>query len=152
MKSLIQTLFHALLFSSVPLWASAEAFVLGDLTINDTIATETPVTANAGAGYLTITNAGTTDAKLIKIDAAFARVMIHDMVIENEIAKMTHMDSLTIPAGESVTFAPGGMHVMFMGLNGDPFEVGEEIPATLVFEKAGQIDVVFTVKARDHQH
>ncbi|PJN92451.1 hypothetical protein CNY89_29595, partial [Amaricoccus sp. HAR-UPW-R2A-40] len=36
-----------------------------------------------------------------------------------------------------MTFAPGGAHVMFMGLDGDPFEVGEVIPATLVFEKAG---------------
>jgi hypothetical protein len=38
---------------------------------------------------------------------------------------------------------------MFMGLDGDPFEVGERIPATLVFERAGEIEVEFWVEPRD---
>ncbi|MDP5359854.1 MAG: copper chaperone PCu(A)C, partial [Paracoccaceae bacterium] len=47
-----------------------------------------------------------------------------------------------------VQLAPGGLHVMFMGLGGDPFEVGETFPATLVFEKAGEVEVVFYVEER----
>ena len=35
-----------------------------------------------------------------------------------------------------------------MGLNGDPFEVGEEVNATLVFENAGSLEVVFKVEER----
>jgi hypothetical protein len=37
---------------------------------------------------------------------------------------------------------------MFMGLDGDPFEEGERIPATLVFERAGEIAVEFWVEPR----
>ena len=56
----------------------------------------------------------------------------------------------TVPAGETVTLEPGGYHVMFVGLAGDPFEVGDAFPATLVFEKAGEIEVVFEVEKRNH--
>jgi copper(I)-binding protein len=38
---------------------------------------------------------------------------------------------------------------MFMGLDGDPFEDGERIPATLVFDRAGEIPVEFWVEPRD---
>jgi copper(I)-binding protein len=43
------------------------------------------------------------------------------------------------------------LHVMFMGLDGDPLDVGESVPATLVFEKAGRLDVVFKVEDADSQ-
>jgi len=35
---------------------------------------------------------------------------------------------------------------MFMGLNGDPMEIGEQVPATLVFKDAGEIDIMFNVE------
>jgi hypothetical protein len=38
---------------------------------------------------------------------------------------------------------------MFMGLDGDPFEEGDRIPATLVFDRAGEIAVEFWVEPRD---
>jgi copper(I)-binding protein len=37
---------------------------------------------------------------------------------------------------------------MFMGLDGDPFEAGESVPATLVFETAGRVEVEFKVEPR----
>ena len=53
-------------------------------------------------------------------------------------------------------FAPGGLHVMFMGLNGDPFETGESFDAVLVFEAAGEVPVTFYVEdisdLTDHSH
>ena len=51
---------------------------------------------------------------------------------------------LTIPPGASVTLAPGGSHLMFIGINA-PFSDGEHIAAALMFEKAGKIDVTFDV-------
>ena len=41
----------------------------------------------------------------------------------------------------------GGLHVMFMGLNG-PFEEGAAVDVTLVFENAGEIDVAIPVDLR----
>jgi copper(I)-binding protein len=49
---------------------------------------------------------------------------------------------------------PGGLHIMFLGLK-RPLEKGERFKATLVFEKAGPIEVEFVVEAMgagEHRH
>ena len=146
MKTLIATVLLAL-----PTLLSADEYTVGDLVIDHPVAFETAATANSGAGYLTVTNNGDTDDRMVLIEADFPRVMLHETEVKDDVARMIHLDAIDIPAGDTVVFQPGGRHVMFMGLNGDPFEVGEEINAKLVFENAGEIDVVFTVEARDQE-
>lgn len=121
-------------------------FAVGDVVVAAPYALPTTSVAMTGAGYFTVTNNGTTADTLMEVMADFPRVMMHDTTVSDGIATMTHMaEGIVVLAGETVTFALGGMHVMFMGLNGDPFEIGEEIPATLMFEKAGKLDITFTV-------
>jgi copper(I)-binding protein len=60
---------------------------------------------------------------------------------------MFHVMSLPIPAGETVTLEPGGKHIMFMGLDA-PLLEGQEFAGTLVFETAGELDVMFKVEDR----
>lgn len=146
MKTLITTVLLAL-----PTLLSADEYTLGDLVIDRPVAFETAATANSGAGYLTVTNNGDTDDRMVLIEADFPRVMLHETKVEDDVARMIHLNAIDIPAGDTVVFQPGGKHVMFMGLNGDPFEVGEQINARLVFENAGEIDVVFMVEARDQE-
>ncbi|HKH69277.1 MAG TPA: copper chaperone PCu(A)C [Reyranella sp.] len=43
------------------------------------------------------------------------------------------------------------MHIMFMELTA-PFAKGARVPVTLVFEKAGSIDVLFTVQEMGAGH
>lgn len=117
------------------------------LRIIHPMAFETAATAQAAAGYFAVVNRGEDD-RLIGVRADFPRVMLHNIEETDGVAKMIHVDAVDLPAGEVTPLQPGGYHVMFMGLNGDPFEVGEEIPATLIFENAGEIDVVFNVEAR----
>lgn len=131
---------------ALPMSLAAETFTVGDLAVTEVVAKTTPATAISGAGYLSIMNSGQTADRLIAVEAAFPRVMIHDTRVENDIATMFHVDAVDIAPGEMVTFAPGGKHIMFMGLDGDPFEEGEEIPARLIFENAGALDVMFTVR------
>ncbi|MEY1557838.1 copper chaperone PCu(A)C [Yoonia sp. R2331] len=125
---------------------SAHDYEVGELKVMHPVARETAKLAQAGAGYLSIENTGDTADSLIAIEADFPRVMLHDTVMDGDVAKMEHLMSVPIAPGETVTFAPGGKHVMFMGLNGDPLEVGEEIPAVLIFENAGRLEVVFQVE------
>jgi len=134
----------------MPSLATAESYTIGDLVIEKPVAFETTATAMSGAGYLTVTNNGDTADRMIQVEADFPRVMMHETKMEDDVATMVHLDGVDIPAGETVAFVPGGKHVMFMGLDGDPFEIGEEINVKLVFENAGSIDVVFSVEARDH--
>lgn len=128
--------------------ANARDFTAGALTIATPTIFETAPTAMSGGGYMEITNTGDEADKLIEVRADFPQVMIHTTVEEDGVAKMMHIEGLDLPAGETVTLKPGGLHIMFMGLDGNPMEVGEEIPATLVFEKAGEVEVVFDVLSR----
>ena len=132
----------------LPTLAAAHDFKVADLEIHHPMAFETPRAAKSGAGYLMIVNNGTTDDSLLAVQADFPKVQLHLSEEKDGIAKMIHVDKIDIPAGQSVELMPGGLHVMFMGLNGDPLEEGEEIKATLVFEHAGEVDVVFNVEPR----
>ncbi len=129
--------------------AQAHEYKVGDLMIDHPWAFETAQTAQAGGGYMTITNMGETADRLIAVEADYPRVEVHTTDMDGDVARMRHLeDGLEIPAGETVTLEQGGLHVMFMGLRGDPFEVGEEVPATLVFENAGRIEVMFKIEER----
>lgn len=128
--------------------ALAHEYKIGDLVIDHPMAFETATTAQTGGGFMTITNTGTAADTLIGVQADFPRVGLHTTEMDGDVARMLQVDGIAIPAGETVMLEPGGFHVMFMGLGGDPFEVGEEIPATLIFENAGTLEVVFNVEER----
>jgi hypothetical protein len=54
-------------------------------------------------------------------------------------------DGLEIPAGGEVVLKSGGYHIMFIGLE-QQIKEGEKYPVTLVFEKAGSVEVEFNVE------
>ena len=51
---------------------------------------------------------------------------------------------LEIKPGETVEFKPGSYHLMFMGLK-QGLKEGQTVKGTLVFEKAGTLDVEYRV-------
>ncbi|MEM6589346.1 MAG: copper chaperone PCu(A)C [Pseudomonadota bacterium] len=129
--------------------AVAHEYKAGGLDIDHPMTFETG--AKVGGGYMTITNSGDTDDVLIEVKADFPRVEIHETVEEDGVAKMNHVGRIDIPAGETVKLKPGGLHVMFMGLE-DPLAEGDKIPATLIFENAGEVEVTFNVEAHTGDH
>jgi len=141
-----------LAFIAAPSIAMSHDFKVGDLVVDHPVANTTPARAMTGAGYLSIKNNGDTADSLIGVEADFPRVMLHDTVVENDIASMSHIEAAEIAPGETLTFEPGGKHIMFMGLDGDPFEEGETFDATLIFEKAGRVDVEFVVEDLSDGH
>lgn len=132
--------------SFLPSLAFAYDYTIGDLTILHPIARETTAMARTSVGYFQVTNTGEVADKLLAVEADFPRVMMHDTVMVGDVATMEHLMSVSIQPGDTISFQPGGKHIMFMGLDGDPFEIGEEVPAVLVFEKAGRLEIVFKVE------
>lgn len=128
-------------------FATAHDYTIGGLAIEHPIVYATPKTARSGGGYLAITNSSDTADRLLEVRADFPRVMIHNIEMEGDVAKMVHVEDLDIPAGKTVSLEPGGLHVMFMGLS-EPFVVGEKVEATLVFKIAGEVEITFNVEAR----
>ena len=145
MRLLLAT--FAALGPAAPL-AAQDAFA-GDIRVERATAYETAPTAMAGSGYMTITNLGDTADRLLEVRAGFAHVSLHQTMEADGVARMLPAGAVEIAPGETLALEPGGLHVMFMGLGGDPFEIGEEVPATLVFERAGVVEIVFDVVARD---
>ena len=90
---------------------------------------------------------GKANVRLVSAESPVAgTVEIHSMSMKDGVMKMFPVDAVDVPAGKTVKLAPGGYHVMFMQLK-EPFKEGAKVPVTLVFEKAGSVDVVFTVNA-----
>lgn len=127
--------------------AFAHDYKVGDLTIDHPVARETPAKAPVSAGYMTITNNGDTDDRLIGASVGFAGTAeLHEMVMDGDVMRMSEVEGgIVIPAGESVQLMPGGLHVMFMDMQQSLAE-GEEHAATLTFEKAGSVDVTLNVE------
>jgi copper(I)-binding protein len=142
-------MWHLLLGTFLLTPAVAHDYTAGSLVIAHPFAIETATTAITGAGYLTITNNGTEPDRLLAAEADFPRVEIHRSETGADgVARMVKQDGVDIGPGETVELAPGGLHVMFMGLDGDPFVAGEAFPATLVFERAAPAAIEFRVEPR----
>lgn len=126
--------------------ASASDYKIGSLTIADPSSRATPKGAAVGVGYMKITNNGTTSDRLIGGSSDVAgKFEVHEMAMNKGVMKMRPVtDGLEIKPGETVELKPSSLHVMFVELK-KPLKKGDHVKATLVFEKAGKVDVEFDV-------
>ena len=58
---------------------------------------------------------------------------------------MRRQDTVKIPAGGQVAFAPGGYHLMLLSLKASQ-TVGQKVPVTLVFDNGRKARVQLTVQ------
>ena len=125
--------------------AAAPQIKAGDLVIEAPWTRATPGGAKVGGGYVKVTNSGKTADKLIggSIPAA-GTVEVHEMATVNNVMQMRRLDGLQIKPGQTIELKPGGYHLMFMQLK-EGLVAGKTIQGTLVFEKAGTVNVEFLV-------
>ena len=126
--------------------AGGPAITVGDLSLSGAFTRATLPSAMAGGGFVAITNNGAAADRLLSATSPAAKmVQLHEMKMEGDQMKMAEQaEGIEIPAGETVQLAPGGLHIMFMGLNA-PFVEGETVPVTLTFEKAGTVEIELQV-------
>jgi len=126
--------------------ALAEDLKVGALDIVAPWARATPKGATIGGGYLRITNTGTASDRLVGGSSQISgRLEVHEMSMSGGVMKMRPVSSgLEIRPGETVELKPGGLHIMFVGLK-QQLQQGQHFKATLQFEKAGNVDVDFSV-------
>ena len=87
--------------------------------------------------FAEITNNTDADITLVGGQAEIAgMVEVHEVVMVDGAMKMQKKEGgIVIPAGQSVTLEPGGLHVMLMGLKKAILD-GDEVTVTLDFEGA----------------
>ncbi len=146
MKHLALTL-AALLLSSA---AFAHEVKVGNLQIIHANIPAPMNGAQVAAGYMGISNEGPTPDKLIGVEVGFAaQAMLHTTEFSADgVATMKHVPALDIPAQDTVVLEPGGYHIMLMGLNTALTE-GDKLPATLIFEAAGRVEIEFMIDPAD---
>jgi copper(I)-binding protein len=102
--------------------------------------------ASTGAAYLRVVGGGQADQIVGASTPVAAMAEVHQSAMDNGVMKMRAMPNVAIPAGQAVTFAPGGTHIMLMGLK-QPLVAGQSFPLTLTFAHAAPVTVDVKVQA-----
>jgi hypothetical protein len=126
----------------------AQSFKVGTIEVDQPWMRATPKGASTAAGYFKITNSGTVADRLTGGSTPVASaVEFHEMTMTNGVMKMRPLPAgLEIKPGETVELKPSSFHAMFTGLK-QPLKQGDHVKATLVFEKAGSVEVDYTVES-----
>lgn len=98
------------------------------------------------AAYMTIRNDADTDHALVAAHSEVARsVEMHSHDHVDGMMQMRRLDSVPLPASTPVTFEPGGLHIMLIGLL-QPIRAGDVIAIEFEFEDGSRKPVEFAVE------
>ena len=126
-------------------YVRAQAPTSNTITIEHPWARATPAGAKTGAAYLTLINTGPSADRLLSATSPVAdKIQFHKESEENGVARMRELQTVEVAASDKVSFKPGDMHMMMVGLK-QPLKEGQTIPLVLRFEKAGNVDVTVSV-------
>jgi len=114
----------------------------GDIAVSKVWSRASAGMKRAGAAFMTVTNSGSSDDRLIAAATTVAeRVELHTHLMEGGVMKMRQVVNIEVPAGQTIELKPGGHHVMLFKLS-KVFEEGGHYPLTLTFEKAGDLTLM----------
>ncbi|MCB1038771.1 MAG: copper chaperone PCu(A)C [Acidimicrobiales bacterium] len=112
----------------------------GELRVTDA-RVDYPANPTVAAAYFTIRNGTDHDDELVGVTTSVATATVHrSLTDEAGRATMVKVAALGIPAGSSVAFESGDLHVMLNDLSTD-LEVGDVVPLDLRFREAGTVHV-----------
>jgi copper(I)-binding protein len=127
--------------------AIAQEYKAGSIRIEAPWLRAAPAGAQTAAGYLKVENAGKEADRLIGGSVPFAaKLQVHEMSMAGGVMKMRELPKgLEVNPGTTVELKPGSYHLMFEDLK-QPLREGDKIKGTLVFEKAGTVEVEYVVR------
>ena len=109
-----------------------------------TICRPTPVGRQTTGCYLTLTAA--VDDRLASVASPAANIVqIHESRIESNMMMMRELrEGLDLPAGQAVALAPGGHHLMLLGVK-KPLVAGDTVTLILTFASSAPVEVTASV-------
>ena len=118
----------------------------GGITIEEAWARPPAMAGGNGAAYFLLSNDGAVADRLIGVASPLAMAEMHESVMADDgTMAMNPVDGVDLPAGETVAFERGGLHIMFMGM-AEPPAVGDTVQLTLTFQNAGEITIDVPVR------
>ncbi|MEI6984961.1 MAG: copper chaperone PCu(A)C [Rhodospirillaceae bacterium] len=147
----------AVLIMATPVLASD--FKAGAIEVEHPWSRATAEGAPNGAVFVELKNEGKEADRLISATTSVAaKVELHTHIMDGEVMKMRQVDAIAIAPGAKVHLAPGGLHIMLLGIK-EPLSKDKNFPLTLTFEKAGAVTVDVSVLGagetrpnHDHDH
>ena len=133
------------LLAAVLITASLAAFADEGGIHVDHVWSRAAMTGHEGVVYLTITDTGPPDMLTGVTTPVAAEAALHQGIDDHGVTRMRPVGSLPIESGKPVTLAPGGYHIMLMGLK-QTLKQGDNFPVTLRFAKAGQVTATVIVE------
>jgi len=125
---------------------SAQEITLGNVAIADPWSRAMPPNAPNGAAYFRVRNRSGEPDRIVSVRTDIAEtVELHTHDMEGGMMQMRQVESIEVPAAGEVLLKPHGLHVMLFGLN-QPLVDGESFNLTVVFEKAGELDLTVDIK------
>ncbi len=117
-----------------------------DVSIGDLRARAVPPDQPNSAVFMSIENQSDEQRALVGAESAASQIVeLHTHLEEDGVMRMRRVEKLKVPAGETVTLEPGGLHVMLIGLK-QPLEPGDTLDLTLIFEDGSRIPVQAPVR------
>jgi copper(I)-binding protein len=143
-------------FASLSLVLSAAVAAESAVSLEGAWVRALPPTQPNTAAYLTIKNGGTESLEIVSARAAGAdRVEFHTTREVDGYVRMEQLATLKLAAGQSLALAPGGTHLMLLGLNAMPVP-GDRVSLCLTLATGPEVCTDASVRkdAGDsvHQH
>ncbi len=131
-------------------WSWPAAAAEGGVTLSDGYI-RMIIPSRPAAGYFTLTNNGDAARNLVAAASpGCGSIMLHQSKSSNGVESMVPVKSVDVPAHGSVSFAPGGYHLMCMK-PAATLKPGTSVPVTLTFQDGGTLSTDFPVRSATGQ-
>jgi copper(I)-binding protein len=145
----VRSTLAAMLVLAAPALAPARAqdYTAGAIEIEAPWLRATPTGAKVAGGYMKLRNTGGKSDRLVGGSSPVAGAFeVHEMRMDGGVMMMRELPGgLELPPGETVELKPGSYHIMLLDLR-QTLKAGDKIKGTLQFEKAGKVEVEYTVR------
>ena len=113
--------------------------------------------ASSSVAYFTLSNTSKEARTLVGVNVeGIGRAELHQHQLIDGMMKMSQLPSLEIPAGQSVTFEPGGLHLMLFEPDAHQ-NTSDKKTAVFIFKNGEQISsqgqvISLMRETHDHSH
>jgi copper(I)-binding protein len=115
--------------------------LFAEVIVTDATVRLLPPSVPNTAAYFSIQNSSDTKQTLIGASADFAtKAEIHNHILVGDMMRMQQQPEVVVQPGESVQFAPGGLHIMLFGLK-QPLREGQSVTFSLQTKEGESINI-----------
>jgi copper(I)-binding protein len=142
----VNTLSPLLAMALLVLSGTVAAQAIDNVTFDDPYVRGVPPGQPNSAAFVQIVNKDSADHALVGGSSPASEVVeLHTHTMEDGMMRMRQVDKIDLPAGETVSLKPGGLHVMLIGLK-QKLVPGEQVDITLTFEDGSEVTLKAPVR------